>query len=113
MPDAALRTQARSQRVYANEKVRLAKKDYEENSHFNRSSCVITFDYTQNLQFPHFGEEKPGNTYYFSPLNLLMFGIVNHSPENDQMYRCLHHEGKKGSNNAGSLIKLFLLKHIK
>ena len=94
-------TQARSQRVHANEQVRLAKKDYGENSQFNRN------DYAQNLQLTCFGEDQPGDTFYFSPLNIHVFGIVNHSPEHDQMHGYLHHEGegKKGTYNIASLIK--------
>ena len=99
--------QARAQRVYCNEKVRICKQNKQENLHFNCSNFVITFDFAQNLQLPYFGEEQPGDTYYFSPLSLNVFGIVDHSPETDHLYGFLYHEGegKKGANNVASLIK--------
>ena len=100
-------TQTRTQKVYANEQVRLAKKYYEESLHFNRSNYEITFDYAQKLQLPYFGGEQPGDTFYFSRLNFHVFGIVNHSPEHDQMngHPCHKGEGKKGANNVTILVK--------
>ena len=106
--------QARAQRVYSDDKIRQCKEDYKNNLHFNRSNYVITFDFAQNLQLLHFGEEQPGDTYYFSPLSLHVFGIVNHSPEKDHLHGFLYHEGegKKGSNNVASLVRWFLFDQI-
>ena len=68
---------------------------------------MIAFDFAQDLQFPHFGEEQPGDIFYFSPLNRHAFGTLNHSLEHDQMHEDLNQEweGKKGANNVASLIK--------
>ena len=33
-------------------------------------------DYAQNFDIPHFGCEKPGVTYYYSPLGIYIVGIV-------------------------------------
>lgn len=38
-------------------------------------------DYTQILNMPHFGNERPGDTYYFSPLTIKNFGVVDDSVE--------------------------------
>lgn len=106
--------QARAQRVRSNEKVRVCEKNFKENLHFYRSNYAITFDFAQNLALPRFGDEQPGDAYCFSPLSLHVFGIVDHSPETDYLCGFLYHEGegKKGANNAASLIKWFLFHHI-
>ena len=99
-------TQARAQRLYANEMVRLAKLDKTQNLPFYCSRFVFTFDYAQNLSLPHYGEEQPGDTYYFTPLSMHVFGLVNHSPHQDHLYGFLYHEGqgKKGADNVSSII---------
>ena len=74
-------TMAKAQHLYRNEMVRWYKEKYKENLHFNYSEFVLTFDYIQNLGIPHFREEQPGDTYYFSPLTLNIFSIVDHKKE--------------------------------
>ena len=63
-------------------------------------------DYAQNLDIPHFGCEQPGDTYYYSPLGIYVFGIVRlyNEPQDlvGQFY--FEGEGKKGGNNVASLI---------
>ena len=103
---AAHAAQARAQRTHANECVRLAKEDYANNSHFYRRRFVITFDYAQNLGISHFGDEQPGDTYYFSPLNLYVFGVANNALPKNHLHGYLHHEGegKKGGANVASVV---------
>lgn len=98
---------AYAQRIFANEKVRIAKLSKEQNLHFNHSNYTITFNFAQNLELPHFGEKQPGDIYYFSPLTLNVFGIIDYSLQKDQCYCFTYHEGegKKGSNNVASLVK--------
>ena len=61
-------------------------------------------DYCQNFGLPHFGNEQPGETYYYSPLGVYIFGIVNYADEKMNAY-CYHEgQGAKGGNNVCSLI---------
>ena len=46
----------------------------------DRRDCFVG-DYCQNMGLPHFGNEQPGETYYYSPLGIYIFGIVNYSTE--------------------------------
>lgn len=107
-------TEAKAQRVFVNQRVRDCKLDNARNLHFYRSRYACTFHFPQNLGAPHFGKEQPGDTYCYSPLSLRIFGIVDHSPTKDHLYGFLHHEGegKKGGNNAGSLVHWFLKKSL-
>ena len=97
---------ARAQRTHANKCIRLARNDNTENLHFNRSRFVITFDYAQNLGLPHFGDEQPGDTCYYSPLNLCIFGIANNALPKNHLHGYLHNEGegKKGGMNVASMV---------
>ena len=75
---------------------------------------MITFDFSQNLQFPNFGEEQPGDTCCFSLITLNVFGIFNHLKEKDKSHNFLYYEGEgnKGAINVASVIKCFFLYHI-
>ena len=42
---------------------------------------VLTIDMGQNLCLPNFEAEQPGDTYYFSPLTILLFGVVDNATE--------------------------------
>ena len=37
---------------------------------------VYTADYSQNMGLPNFAGEQPGETYYYSPLQAFVFGVV-------------------------------------
>ena len=78
--------------------------------HRLRRYCLVA-DYCQNMALPHFGGEQPGETYYFSPLGVYCFGMVD--PTIDRLFAHLYTEGEgqKGGNNVASLI-LKTLKHI-
>jgi hypothetical protein len=67
-------------------------------------------DYCQNLGIPHFGGEQPGDTYYYSPLNIFCFGIVDASTSPEQLYAYGYSEdvGAKGGNNVASLVIKYL-----
>lgn len=73
-----------------------------------RSNRVFTFilDYAQNLGLPHYGAEQPGATYYFSPLGVYEFGIVDASGERDHLHAYVYPEGtgNKGGNNVASML---------
>ena len=78
--------------------------------HRLRRYCLVA-DYCQNMALPHFGGEQPGETYYFSPLGVYCFGMVD--PTVDKLYAHLYSEGQgqKGGNNVASLI-MKTLAHI-
>jgi hypothetical protein len=38
-------------------------------------------DFAQNMYLPNFNAEQPGATYYYSPLNVYPFGIVDGSTD--------------------------------
>jgi hypothetical protein len=63
-------------------------------------------DYAQNMYLPNFKSEQPGETYYYSPLNVYCFGIVDCSQEPSKLYAYNYTEdiGKKGGNNVSSLL---------
>eukprot|EP00957_Ditylum_brightwellii_P076653 5826903-Ditylum_brightwellii.AAC.1 len=44
---------------------------------------VLTVDMGQNLALPTFEAEQPGDTYYFLPLTVLLFGVVNNARSED------------------------------
>ena len=74
---------------------------------------VLTIDMGQNLCLPNFEAEQPGDTYYFSPLTILLFGVVDNATEDgkDRMnaYIWREFDGARGANNIASC----LLKDLK
>ena len=40
---------------------------------------TLTCDFGQNMQCPCYNSNKPGCTYYYTPLNIYNFGVVDHS----------------------------------
>jgi hypothetical protein len=69
------------------------------------SFCLVA-DYAQNLGVPYFGSEQPGDTYYYSPLAVYIFGLVDASctPEQLHAYGYTEDHGGKGGNNVSSLL---------
>jgi hypothetical protein len=67
-------------------------------------ACVC--DFAQNMNIPNFNLEQPGSTYYYSPLNVFPFGIVNCSQEPLQLTAHVFYEGeaKKEGNSVVSMI---------
>ena len=65
--------------------------------------CYVC-DFAQNLAIPHFGGEQPGETYYYSLLNINVFGIVDYATE--KLFTGVYTEGdgKKGGNNVVSML---------
>ena len=55
-----------------------------------------------------FGGEQPGDTYYYSPLNVAIFGLVNYATEILYAYSYPEGVAKKGGNNVASLIYKYL-----
>jgi hypothetical protein len=102
---------AKKQRELLNLKVQEARDDAAlKVPHRLRRYCLVA-DYCQNMALPHFGGEQPGETYYYSPLGVYCFGVVD--PTIDKLFAHLYTEGQgqKGGNNVASLI-MKTLKHI-
>jgi hypothetical protein len=50
-------------------------------------------DFAQNMYLPNFAAEQPGATYYFSPLNVYVFGIVDCSCQPSHLSAFMFTEG--------------------
>jgi hypothetical protein len=76
---------------------------------------VLTFvaDYAQNMYIPNYAGEQPGETYYYSPLNVYVFGIVDCCVSPHKLHAMIYTEdqGKKGGNNVVSLLWHHLFLH--
>ena len=74
--------------------------------------CLV-MDYAQNMTLPYLGNEQSGETYYFSPLNIFCFGVMNMA--DNELHAFVYHEGQgeKGGNNVATLIMKYLrLRHL-
>ena len=93
-----------SQRRYVQTLSLDAKEDLKNAIPFSNRKFSYCSDYCQNMDLPHFGSEQPGETYYYSPLNISCFGVTDLST--DVLDSFIYHEGegKKGGNNVCSLI---------
>ena len=102
--------QAASQRKLANEKIEAAVEDEKEDkAHSKRTRCIV-MDYSQNAGLPQFGDSQAGPTYYYSLININIFGVVDTSIEGGQLDAFVYHEGQgaKGGNNVASLVMTYL-----
>ena len=71
---------------------------------------VIVIDYCQNLEMPSFRKDQPGETYYFTPMTVPAFGIVDCNSKDNTLYCYIYSEaeGNKGGNAVASLIMKYL-----
>ena len=81
-----------------------AQRHWEENLPIHQQTFTWCGDYCQNLDLPHFGCEQPGETYYYSPLSVSVFGLADHATEVLDAHVYTEATGKKGGNNVSSLI---------
>ena len=86
---------AKAQRVYFNQ---ISKEEGD----------VLVMDFMQNLGLPYLGAEQAGATYYFSPLSVYVFGIVDMKTEKLQAYCYDEGVAKKGGNNVASMLMHYL-----
>ena len=100
------------QRNNARRLINLARLDI---THLLPSLCqrkVLTIDMGQNLCLPNFEAEQPGDTFYLSPLTVLLFGVVNNATSDgkDRMnaYIWREFEGDRGANNIASCLLMDL-----
>ncbi len=61
---------------------------------------TFVVDYSQNIEMPCFGGNKPGDSYYFTPLSVSILAVVNcahmHADETDakdHMYCHVYQDG--------------------
>ena len=81
---------------------KLAAMETKDNRPSERVLCFVG-DYAQNLYIPNFASEKPGDTYYFSPLACYCFGMVDCSTMRLAAMMYTEEYGKKGGNNVALL----------
>ena len=92
------------QRKYVKEKALEAKEDLLNEIDWPERRYTFCGDYCQNMDLPHFGSDQPGETYYYIPLNISCFGLVDHSTDVLSAYVYSEAVGRKGGNNVASLI---------
>lgn len=66
---------------------------------------TIIANYSQNIALPHFKQSQSGDTHYFTPLKVNIFGVVDCSIEGGRLGAQVYHEGqRKNRNNISFLI---------
>jgi hypothetical protein len=75
-----------------------------------RVVCLVA-DYAQNMSIPNFAGEQPCATYYYSPLNCYVFGVVDASVDVLSAWMYTEEHAKKGGNNVASLLMHHLEHH--
>ena len=97
---------ARQQRQLFVRKKAEAKEDATKQVIQEERCYTFVADFAQNMYLPNFASEQPGATYYFSPLNVYPFGVVDPSGEESQLLVHIYIEGeaKKGGNAVASMI---------
>ncbi len=103
-------SEARSMRTLAKERMASAKNATKNNLPDAEMEYTIVCDYAQNMEMPYFGSAQPGETYYFTPKTINLFGIVDCNEEKEVLHGYCYGEedGHKGGNNVASL----LMKHL-
>jgi hypothetical protein len=67
-----------------------------ENNALHKDHCYSVVGYfAQNLHLPHFGAAQPGETYYYSPLSIFIFGLVDLSTKPPRSQQNLRHRFTK------------------
>ena len=105
-------TDAKAQREYVSSLRGVAVLENAANLPHNERTYLYYFDYAQNVQCPQFGGEQPGETYYYSPLNVNVFGIVDSNTQTEKLVAYCYHEGEggKGGDNVNTMLYDFLEK---
>lgn len=69
--------QTANQQVFCNEKINEGIVDASNGKLHNDCTRTIVVDYSQNVQVPQLGSDQLGKTYYYSPLRVFIFEIVD------------------------------------
>ena len=93
-------------REFIRECSKKAKQHHDDNVTWQERTILEFADYAQNMDMPHFGSEQPGDIYYYSPLGIYVFGLVDTSGGKSKLTAFYYKEGvgKKGGNNVASLL---------
>ena len=97
-----------TQRKYVRERMQVAKDDVVNAIPWPDHHYMFVCDYAQAIDLPHFGGEQPGEVYYYSPLNINVFGTCDYSTELMEAFIYNEGEGKRGDNNVVSMIEMTL-----
>jgi hypothetical protein len=96
--------EAQSQRELVNELLAKSKEDALNDVPHCKRTYTFCADYAQNMDVPSFRGEQPGDTYYFSPLSVYVFGVAdefNNPGKSELMALCYPESaGKKGGDNV-------------
>ena len=97
------------QRELKNSIQSIARDDVVRKVPFKQRTHCLTIDMGQNLGLPNMEAEQVGDTYYFTPLTVFVFGVNDDSrPDgtSDQMnaYIWTEGDGKRGANNIASCL---------
>ena len=84
---------ARRQRLLFIKKKEDAKRDAKKKVKQDERVYTFVADFAQNMYLPNFSAEQPGATYYYSPLNVYPFGIVDGSTEPTELTAHVYYEG--------------------
>lgn len=98
--------EANSMRLMANEAIKRAKQCKEDGVDDKNTELCFVADYAQNLSLPYFGSTQPGETYYYTPKTVPLFGIVDCAPRDEVLHAYMYEEddGGKGGNHVASLL---------
>jgi len=67
------------QREVTNSAINKAREDVAENVNFDCQNHCLKFDMGQNVALPNPGADQVRDVYYFSPVNIYVFGVVDNS----------------------------------
>ena len=98
-----------TQRDYANKRMEEARVDAIGEPDPKKRRICLTIDMGQNMGLTNPSAEQPGDTYYFSPLTIFVFGVVDNSRIKEgrdtmKAYVWAEGEGKRGANNIASCL---------
>jgi hypothetical protein len=101
---------ASSMRALCRKAIEEAKKATRENVEDDEMVITLVADYCQNMEMPFFGKDQPGETYYYTPKTINLFGVVDCNQEKEVLYAYGYGEehGGKGGNN----VALLLMRHL-
>jgi hypothetical protein len=109
---------ARAQRALYQAKVADAVADATARKEHLVGRYTFVVDYRQNVELPVYNKERPGCTYYFSPMSVYNLGVVDHAHVyndgwvSEHLHCHVYTKGisKKGENNVALLIMKTLQK---
>jgi len=100
--------QAKAQRELVNELLSLSKEQATTGVPHTAWTYTMCCDFAQNMDVPSYKGQQPGETYYYSPLNVYVFGCAEEfsDPGKSSLTAFAYPEynGKKGGDNVASMV---------